>query len=928
MDKDAKLLELEKELSQLDSMIASTEKSSKDEKLASLESQLSQLDNQISMKENPNSAFKEQIHGFFEPFGEYLDAGARGIAKNLDTIVEAGRLVAPETYLGTMGYESDSIENENKQSFIEKINESAGRDTKPTTAGGQFSEKLAEYAMPIFPGAAAAKAGALISPAIAGVSTGLRELGLDESYSDLIAAIGVPNIKTLATLPGKVLKKLTSYLGTIGNEEFRRAGNVDNAAKFLQDKVGEANIPDVVSKIENYETPFKGAIKVGKDGLSEGEAAYRPLTSDVAENVGMSQYHRAKAENIPEIGQKRLTNEEVLKREIEKLASKSASPQVSQEFAAGERASYQSGLESQEMAAKNLADEATNRFNTTSKIDEAGKGTQDYLAERTTKIKQEAQAKSKPLYDEARTKTLEGEPKGTFDLIDEKVEKYSRTDPAQRDARRARIAIEHAAGNAEKEHAKSVSALKKQYKNDPGMLDVALKELEKNAPRGTYTGETLDTARKTLKRIFREIPIHETERRADFNEIMKKLDKDMESIPEIFEARKVYADVMKPSNAITEHPILGKLIHQEGGFTRPFTVTHAEIPDRVLKGSKSIEGAKALMSEAAGAGTKEHKSMLETLKSYVNSDILSNFVETNGKVNPSKFEAWKKANPGAFILDPQLSKKLKNLENAQAHVERVITQNEELLSNFYKKSMDKFLGPKFEGVNPDKIAGRILDSTNSESVMKESVELMSKDKSGNALEGLKRGIIKDLDNKFKSDKFTFATFNTYLDKNRKALSKVFNPDQMEVLEKSKDVLKKQAVMERAGKGTNSDSIPKLMENIAEKGSGKASEALTGLKMPGWVSSVSNWAQGITDAGKLKYIHKALLDPKMAKFLLLKDTKTKKNFFDSLGNKEDFGKWLRDSESLSETASKAVGEVRNNFSITSRAVGKTLLNDDL
>ncbi len=927
MDKDSKLLELENELNQLDSMIASAEKSSKDEKLASLESQLSQLDSQIAMKENPKSGFKEQIHEFFEPFGEYLDQGARGIGKNLDAISEAGRATLPKIE----SYKGESPENgeaKKRQTYIEKINESAGRDTKPTTAGGQFAENLTEYATPIFPGAAGAKAGALISPAIAGVSTGLRELGLDESYSDLIAALGVPNIKTLATLPGKFLKKLTNYLGTIGNEEFRRAGNVENAAKFLQDKVGETNIPDVVSKIENYETPFKGAVKVGADGLSEGEAAYRPLTADVAENVGLSQYHRAKAENIPEIGQKRLTNEEVLKREIDKLASESASPQVSQEFAAGERTAYQSGLDAEEMAARNLADEATNRFNTTSKIDEAGKSTQDYLAERTTKIKQQAQEKSKPLYDEAKAKILEGEPRGALDLIDEKIEKYSRTDPAQRDARRARIAIEHAAGNAEKEHAKTVSALKKQYKSDPGMLDVALKELEKNAPRGTYTGETLDTAKKTLKRIFGEIPVTETERRSDFNEIMKRFDKDMESIPEIFEARKVYADIMKPANAITEHPILGKLISQDSGFTRPFTVTHAEIPDRVIKGSKSIEGAKALMSEAAGAGTKEHKTMLETLKSYVNSDILSNFVETNGKVNPAKFEAWKKANPGAFILDPQLNKKLKNLENAQSHVDRVITQNEELMSNFYKKSMDKFLGPKFEGVDPDKIVGRILNSTNSTDVMKEAVELMSKDKSGNALEGLKRGIVKDLDSKFKSDKFTFATFNSYLDKNRKALSQIFNPDQMEVLEKSKDVLKKQAVMERAGKGSNSDSIPKLMENLAEKSGSKASEALTGLKMPGWLSGISSWAQGIADAGKLKYAHKALLDPKMAKFLLLKDTKTKRNFFDSLENKEDFGKWLRDSESLWKTASKAAGEIGDNFSITSRAVGKVLTNDDL
>ena len=66
---------------------------------------------------------------------------------------------------------------------------------------------------------------------------------------------------------------------------------------------------------------------------------------------------------------------------------------------------------------------------------------------------------------------------------------------------------------------------------------------------------------------------------------------------------------------------------------------------------------------------------------------------------------------------------------------------------------------------------------------------------------------------------------------------------------------------------------------------------------------------------------------MAKFLLKKDVKTKKNFFESLNSKEDFGKWLRYNESILESFGDSANEVAKNFSITSQSVGKVLLNDN-
>jgi hypothetical protein len=931
MDKGARILELESRLKELDSMISNAESLSKDQRKVQLEERLAQLDQQIAMQENPSQENPNKVSKLNlipESDFPYIRGAAKGISGltdlwlkvlPIDSIQKTAELMAQknmtpeqfEEWKKKSQMEIQEYKTSKVPSAIKFVDELAGHDTTPTTTGDKYKEKVGEFA--------SIPAGLKAVPAIAAVSTGLRELGLDESYSDLIAAIGAPNAKALAKLPGKVLKKLGDYIATIGSKEYREAGNVEKAAKFLQEKVGDANIPKVVENIENYETPFKG-------NPAEGEAAYKPLTADIADDVGISQYHRAKAENIPEIGRRRQTNAEVLQREIDNIASKEASPQVSQEFAAAEKSAYEAGLEAEEIAARQAAEGTAKEFNKTAKIDDAGRTTQDYLVDRFSGIQKEAQNKASPLYKAAESKNLDNELPNTFKYINEEMKDLPRTSDTSRNLAKVKKWLEESKTEASNKQ-KLIAETKSRYKDDPNMLSIALKELE-GVPHGTYSVKKLDKAKQAISEMLEEIPLSERNKRRPLVRLLENLEKDMESIPEIFEARKVYQEVMKPANVITENPVLGKLIHQENGYTKPFTVTHAEIPKRIISGSRSIEGAKALMSEAAGLGTKEHKQMLNTIKSYINSEILSTFVETSGKINPDKFNTWSKSNPGAFILYPELKTKLKNLKNAQTHVDRVITQNKELLSNFYKESMDKILGPKFGGINPDRIAGRILDSTNSEVVMSEAMDLLSKDKTGNASEGLRRGLVNHLKSKFKSDKFTFATLNDYLTKNKKALSQAFTPEQMEVLEKSKDVLKDIAKMEGAGKGTNSDTIPKLFENIAEKSGGKASEALFGFTMPSWVGSVLGSIEKIKDIGKLKYLEQALLEPDYAKFLLQKDLKTKKDFFDSLKNKEDFGKWLRDSEGPFKLVGDTFKDLGKNFGITSQNVGKVLINDDL
>lgn len=889
------------------------------------ESRLSYLKSQLEKIDNKELSLKDRAlqfaRGGVKTYGGLMDLAKSSIPNSLienqNFDVLSGGTLSPQQMeeLKLDPGQQRQLTGSISENAVNEINDIAGKDLTPTDTSGKFIEKLGEFTSLPVPGAAQTlKWGAPIAAA----STGLRELGLDESWSDLIAAVGVPNIKALSQFPGNVIKRLGDYIGHL-SKDYRQAGGVEKAADFLQKKVGEVNVPEVVKNIENFETPFKGDI-------AKGEAAYRPVTADIADNVGLSQYHRAKAENIPTIGERRKTNAEVLQREIDNLASKNASPQVSQEFVKAEREAYQAGLTAEEMAARQNLGDVVNDFTGSSTANNTGMQTHEYLENHVKNIKDTAQESAAPFYKAASTKSLEGRPQTAFDAIEEQLKKYSNTDPANRDARRAKIAIEHSGGEDFSKHKQLIKDIKKKYKNDPGMIETAIKAAG-DVPRGTYTGESLDTAKKTLNRIYNEIPPNETERRAAFKKIMGSLDKDMESIPEIFEARKVYREIMQPANIITENPILGKLIKRGDGFTHQFTVTHAEIPQRIINGNKSIEAAEVLMHEISGAGKAEHKDLINTFKSYINSEILSEFVEKTGKINPNKFKTWSKSNPGAFILYPELKNKLKNLENAQTHVNRVIKKNEELISNFYKETINKFLGDKFKGVNPDRIAGRILDSSNSEGVMAEAVELLSKDKTGNGLEGLKRGIINNLNSKFKSDNLTFATLNDYLNKNKKALGKIFTKEQIQVLENSKDLLKQRSVVMGAGRETGgSNSIPILMENLAEVSGEKASKALFGLGNSSWAGKALGAIKNVGEAGKLDYIEKALLNPKMAKFLLQKDVKTKKNFFESIKNKEDFGKWLRNSKSEWEIIKEAGKGVGNNFSVTSEFFTKAYLND--
>jgi hypothetical protein len=808
--------------------------------------------------------------------------------------------------------------------FTKGIDSIAGRDLTPTDSAGELRQTFGSFAAPFpIPGAKLIKDLLWAAP-IAIVSQGLKELGLDKNYSDLMSGIGTPNYKLLLKLPVEALRKLSDYVLTMSNSAYRGAGGVEEASKFLQNTVGDKNIPEVVSNIENFKSPFKGELDASGNVLKPG---YRPTTAEVADNVGLSQYHRSKYETVPELGERHKENMSTLRDKVDSQASKLHSAQNTQDFARSDLEQYSKGLDNNLNSANNNLVRATDEFGSGLATKEGtGGSVQDYLSERNAEIRSNAQANSKPHYDAARPINIESPPSNAISYIDGEISNWSKSSPIHTDLKNSKSAIENAKiGGDDLPRQKQKQQIMDLHKGDASKAEKHLKELGlETVSDGQYNIGKLDNAKKEISAILESIPTTERERRRVLSKVLEGLEKDVSHVPEISRARKVYSEIMEPANAIAENPVLGDIIKRDGGFTKPFTVTRAEIPDRIISGNKSVSAAEAIMSEAAGLGTREHSSMMNCIRSYIDSDILSSFVNRAGRVNPNKYNDWIKRNPGALIMYPGLDEKLASLSSAQQYVHTITENNKNLLKEYHAKALDAVIGNGKKGISSDKIANKILSSGDAEGVMDDVMKLVSKDKSGAAREGLKRAFVDDLFGKFKSDSFTFATFNDYLKKNRKSFGKIFDQSQMKVIEDTRDLLSRGAAVDSAGRmKSGSDTASKLLANVAEKlGKNTSKVANIAGKGAGLTQGIINvtydLASDTKQYEKLKYLELALQDPKMAKFLLQKDVKTKQNFFESIRS-GNFDKWLRNSDTFFNSVKETIKMSGGNPYATSQAV---------
>jgi hypothetical protein len=849
-----------------------------------------------------------------------LDRGAqvlRGAAKTYGGFAESVKDINPVDMAKTAA--NKILERQGKPlinsdvgifSGVEKaantVNEWAGKDLTPTDSTGQMLETFGEFAAPLpIPGGGLINSALWAAPITAGAQI-LKEMGLDENSSNAWASVLVPLMLSLG-------RKGIDYGANALHEGYRQESALGEASDFLKEKVGQQNVPKVIENIDNFKNPFPGE-------LGTTNPPYQPNTAEIADNVGLSQYHRAKYGNIPALGEKDKANMEILKESLNSQASTEHSAKMVQDFATQNKQNYElKTLNPKTYEPQIRLGEATQEFESGYKptIDEAGQTLQNYLHKRTEDIHDSAMKVTESRYRDAKTKALE-KPENALKYIEEEIKNYSRVSPINRSLRKAQIAIEHAKVEHSKIDASNRKAREeiiKRYENDPKMAEIALKESKIPEPKNQqFNVGRLHNARKEISSMISAFPENDKEGKMILSKVLENLDKDMETIPEIFDANQIYREIMQPANFIKEHQILGDIVKKDPSskYLANFTVSPSDIPKRVLNGNKSIDGAKALMDHASGLGTKEHREVISTLKSYINSDILGNIVKENGHVDLTKLDAWKKSNPGAFILYSGLEDKLSNLKNAQKMVDQVISQNKMMLDNYHKKAMEAVLNK-----DANKIASDILNSKNSVGVMEDTIKLLSKDDTGDALKGLQRAVIDDFMGKF-NENLTYTNFNRYMNKNKGALEKLFSKEQIAVMDNVRDMLKRRFLTQNAGRVSGSDTSANLYENAAEKFGSRISKKL----IPGidYFKDIDAGVKNAKNNQKLEFLKEALIEPEFAKKLLEKEQKTGLTFFEALiTQKGTTGDWLRQSNW--NTVKKGIGTAFINYQKARMADGE-------
>lgn len=178
--------------------------------------------------------------------------------------------------------------------------------------------------------------------------------------------------------------------------------------------------------------------------------------------------------------------------------------------------------------------------------------------------------------------------------------------------------------------------------------------------------------------------------------IKESLIQETSSVPQLKEAREKYATLSEPVNKIERHPLLGLAVKKDP-YNKSYTFGESDLPKKVIDPSlKSVHHAEDLLTEIKG-----DKKTLDATKGYINSHLIDHITDGYGKVSHEKLQSWKHKNEGAFVIDPSLNTKIKNLSNSQylvnqARLKVSNTSLKDTFAHFGVKSASKFL-PSFVG---------------------------------------------------------------------------------------------------------------------------------------------------------------------------------------------------------------------------------------
>lgn len=647
----------------------------------------------------------------------------------------------------------------------------------------------------------------------AGLGTGVGGLsqGLQETGMSPGAseaiAVGLPIAAMLAPSAARGVKALTP--SAIGERR---------AAKTLEDAVGRENVRDVVRRIEESQ------------GLP-----YNPTTAEIAESPGISQIHEAyrgqpKHPALPEgIAERGAAQQKALEESIEGLrGGENLHPQTAKDYFLQGYERRVAEEEGARAAASSRAQQTLEAYEPRLTPEEAGHEMGQAI--RAEDVERAARRTENVGPEYTQLRGIEGEflPGGTLLHMENEARHHSPNSSIRRAIEGARDLI----GT----EPKSIS-----------MLEGDLQELTDRISSAERSGDNKKafTLRRIKDRLYHELS---------------------EAHPQVRTARAGWAEASTEVNQLRNHPTFSKML-KTTDFDAHNLIPDSAIPKKVIN---SAEGSASVARDFLKIFGNNKKAM-DSMRGYLNHRVVTEIMDANGQISIANINKFRKNNPGAFTLYPELETKLKNTSNATAYLNGLAKKSFTKNNDHY---MDVF--KRISGDSAEKMVPSIFRSKNSVEKVKTLKQELMTDKSGEAMQGFTNGVVDYVLEEAKSP----AKFLKFYKNNKKNLAEVFNPDQMKILDNVEAYYKRQSESKRLSQiyqGSPTTS-KKAILGATEGEKGLGGKVIDHMLHPvtGAIAAGPTGAIAFSIAGHYKglganafreSLQRALLSPEYTKYLL-------------------------------------------------------------
>lgn len=354
-----------------------------------------------------------------------------------------------------------------------------------------------------------------------------------------------------------------------------------------------------------------------------------------------------------------------------------------------------------------------------------------------------------------------------------------------------------------------------------------------------------------------------------------------EALAKYREAVQAYRDYVTTYRKGAAAPILAREGNQPAGA---FKLSDSQIPARLWSGADRTPAAIDNYIQMAGG----RADAIATLRDYAAFDLRREAMRPDGTINPKKLDAWL-AEHDEILRNPAfagLRERFETAGAAQRMVEDALARRKLALQEYEKSAAQHFLG------NEPKEAVAAAFRKNAQTTMRELVRLAGEDRTGAALEGLKRAVVDYVLDRYKTSfkGQAFQQLQDFIGGKMGALGELFGPEGATAFKQVAEELERmQAVITRSKAPTGgSDTAanlaaakygrePSLLSRIVTEATMEAGGAAIGAHVGGIPGGIMGFVTGrllapMRAAGLAKVdnlVAEAMLDPAKAKLLLTK-----------------------------------------------------------